>query len=361
MTGPCAAALAAWLALPGGAAPAEAAPTTAPARKTNLQAVAGTWALQQVSSAEQLRRLVPKVVSPALRTPGLRGFSLRVPWHAVADDFALLEAGLALARRHKLAYSVRFMAGRHTPRGVFEKGCRFYERPARADPQRRRVPVPFLADGSPNAVFEAAYEQFTARLARWCRSRGVRLLHMAWYGQDWAELNHGREIRRLKGYSYANWLGAHTRLMDIAFRHAGDDLAVEFPFSGYGPLTQAAMDLAVHAERRLGAWSPRFFFQANGWGPRGDWGAPTPATEAAFDRVWARPVFRGQQAIQPRDYDWAALYVLLRQNRATYCEVYTPSFTLARRGVLAEQIARFAGQGATTRPVGEQSGSRGGK
>jgi len=328
-----------------------AGPTTRPAGPSNPEAVRGTWALQQVSSVAELRRLEPASIGPALRTPGLRGFSLRVPWHAVEEDFSLLEAGLEIARRHKVAYSVRFMAGRHTPRQVFEKGCRFYERPARGgDSARSKVPAPFLADGSPNAVFEAAYEKLTERLARWCRANGVRLLHMAWYGQEWAELNHGKEVRALTGYSYANWLRAHTRLMDIAFRHAGDDLAVEYPMSGYGPLTQAAMDLTAHAEGRLGAWSPRFFFQANGWGPNGDWGAPTAATEAAFDRAWARPLFRGQQAIQPQDYDWAALFGLLRRNRATYCEVYLPSFRLARRALLAQQIARFAGQGLAGDP-----------
>jgi len=303
----------------------------------NHVAVAGTWALQQVSSREELARLAPKVLDPALATPGLTGFCLRVPWKAIDRDFALLEAGLALARKHHLAYSIRFMAGRHTPARVFDDGCRFYVRGA----SKEKVPAPLLEDGSPNAVFERHYEALARRLADWCRAHGVRLLHMAWYGQDWAELNHGKEVRALAGYSYANWLRAHTRLVDIALAQAGADLAVEFPFSGYGPLTEAAAALANHVVARIGPWDDRFFCQANGWGPKGDWGAPSAETEAAFDRVWARPIFRGQQAIQPADFDWAALYRRLRTNRATYGEVYAPSFSKPGREALAREILAF--------------------
>ena len=39
--------------------------------------------------------------------------------------------------------------------------------------------------------------------------------------------------------------------------------------------------------QRIGPSNPIFFCQANGWGPRGDWGAPTPQVEAAFDRVFS--------------------------------------------------------------------------
>jgi hypothetical protein len=67
-----------------------------------------------------------------------------------------------------------------------------------------------------------------------------------------------------------------------------------------------------------------FFCQTNGWGPKGDWGAPTAQVEAAFDRMWQKPICRGQQAIQPRDYDWPKLFEKLYANRATYCEIYAP-------------------------------------
>jgi hypothetical protein len=169
----------------------------------------------------------------------------------------------------------------------------------------------------------------------------VRLLHLAWYGQDWAELNHGKEVRSQAGYSYANWLRAHERLLDIGLKHAGKDLAIELPFSGYGPLTDAAVSLADHVVGKIGLRNPLFFCQANGWGPNGDWGAPSPQVEAAFDRVWQKPICRGQQAIQPGDYAWPELFRKLYENRATYCEVYAPSFTLKRSAELAAEIRKF--------------------
>src|SRR5262249_11473838 len=158
---------------------------------------------------------------------------------------------------------------------------------------------------------------FVTRLAQWCRDHDVRLLHLAWYGQNWAELNHGKEVRAVPGYSEERWLQAHLRLLDIGLKHAGDDLAVELPFSGYGPLAAAASAFGEHVVAKLGPSSPRFFCQANGWSPAGDWGAPDARTEAAFDKVWVKPICRGQQMIQPLDYDWAACYRRLYENQAT--------------------------------------------
>lgn len=308
------------------------------AEPTNADAIAGTWVLQQAASKAELERMLPKTIGPALKTPHVRGFCLRVPWKAVDKDFALLEAGYEIARQHKVAYSVRFMAGRHTPARVFDTGCRFYV----GGRSGEKVPVPFLADGSPNTVFEEAYEAFVARLAVWCRAHDVRLLHLAWYGQDWAELNHGKEVRAQPGYSQANWLRGHKRLIDIGLKHAGKDLAIELPFSGHGPLTDVSPLLADHVIGKIGPCNSIFFCQANGWGPNGDWGAPSPEVEVAFDRIWKKPICRGQQAIQPSDYDWPRLYRKLYENRATYCEVYAPSFTLGHKNELADEIRRFA-------------------
>ena len=318
----------------------EAEPTKSPA-----QQICGTWVLQQVSSRDELDRLVPTTISPALKTPHVRGFCLRVPWKAIDRDFSLLEAGREIARRHGVDYSVRFMAGRHTPERVFDKGARFYLVTCSAPcgpGAAEKVPAPFLSDGSPNTVFETEYEQFVERLASWCRENDVHLLHLAWYGQHWAELNHGKEIRSLEGYSFDNWLRAHIRLLDIGLKYAGDDLAVELPFSGYGPLTEAASRFADHVVTRLGPHNQKFYCQANGWGPRGDWGAATAETEAAFDKVWQKPICRGQQAIQPSDFPWSQLYEKLYQNGSTYCEVYAPSFLGKNRDELAEEIRKFA-------------------
>jgi len=315
-----------------------ACPSVLPAVEDRIE---GTWVLQQVSSRQQLDRLAETTIGPALETPHIRGFCLRVPWHAIDQDFALLQAGRKLARSRGVDYSIRFMAGRHSPSRLFEKGCPCY---VKKNQQGRdeRIPTPFRSDGSTNKVFEDEYERFVAKLAKWCRRHDVHLLHLAWYGQDWAELNHGKEVRAAPGYSYEAWLTAHKRLIDIGLKHAGPDLAVELPFSGYGPLTEAALEFVDHVIQRCGPNSGRFYCQANGWAPGGDWGAPTAETEAAFDRVWKRAFRRGQQAIQPQDFDWSAMYENLRQNRSTYCEVYAASFLGDRSEELVEELRRFA-------------------
>lgn len=298
---------------------------------SHFEAVSGTWVLQQITSAGQLA-----AVEPVLSTPAIRGLSLRFPWKTIDEDFSLLEAGAKAARRHGISLSIRFMAGRHTPARVFDAGSPFYLR------GEEKVPVPFLPDGSPNAIFEEIYRKFVNRLANWCRENSVPLLHMAWYGQDWAELNHGLDVRQTKGYTFENWLRAHVRLIDIALETTDDKLSTEFPFSGHGPLTDAAPRFADHVVSNIGPNNPKFFCQANGWGPKGEWGAPNEATEAAFDRVWEKPICRGLQMIQPQDYDWPTVFKRLYNVKATYCEVYAPSFTLAHRRELTEEIRKFA-------------------
>ncbi len=301
-----------------------------------LNRITGTWALCQASTREELLKQQP-VIEQALATPYLRGFCLRVPWKAIDQDLALLDLGRDLARKHNVAFSVRFMAGRHTPGRVFQDGS-----PCYTNSGGDFVPLPFFPDGSPNTIFERHYETLLAKLAEWCRRNDVPLLHAAWYGCDWAELDHGQMVRKAKGYSFQSWLDAHRRLLDIALKYSGDDLAVELPLSGHGPLTEAAAALADYVVSRLGPDNPRFFCQANGWSPRGDWGAPSEEIEAAFDRVWKRPIYRGQQAIQPESFDWSRMYAILRQNRAAYCEVYVRSFVLPGNDELAREIERFA-------------------
>lgn len=149
-------------------------------------------------------------------------------------------------------------------------------------------------------------------------------------------------MRAAPGYSEAAWLKAHLRLIDIGLKYAGDDLAVEFPFSGHGPLAHIVPKMADHVVRKIGSNNPVFFCQANGWGPGGEWGAPSPETEAAFDRVWQRPICRGLQMIQPQDYDWPKVFTRLYDVRATYCEVYAPSFQLRNRAALVAQVEKFA-------------------
>jgi len=315
---------------------------------SNAQHIFGTWALQQISSIDELTGPQGEGLADVLDTPHLRGLSVRVTWNAIDKDFALLDASLALARAHHVDLSVRFMAGRHTPAHVFDQGSPFYLVPAFGQKEQNakaasmeKVPVPFMPDGAANAVFEEEYDKLVSRLAAWCRENHVHLLHLAWYGQDWAELNNGREVRAAPGYSYEQWLNGHKRLIDIGLKYAGPDLAVEFPFSGHGPTTEAGLAFANHVIEKVGPFQPVFYCQANGWSDVGDWGAPDPATEAAKNRVWALPICRGKQAIQPKDCDWKRAYHNLRQDQATYCEVYVPSFHLKNKDQLFREIESF--------------------
>jgi chitodextrinase len=310
-------------------------------------AVCGTWVLLQPTTAADLSNARPDI-EQALALPGVVGFSLRFTWKAVDTDFSLLEQGLAIARSKGKGFAIRPMAGRHTPARVFEAGSPFYTLGS-----GEKVPTPFSPDGSPNVVFEQAYDEFVGRLAAWSRANGVRLLHLPWYGQDWAELNHGLEVRSAPGYSLNAWLGAHRRLIDIGARYSGPDLAVEMPLSGSGPLANGpSAALADYVVSAVGAASERFFVQANGWGPSGDWGTTSATTEAQFDQIWLKPVRRGEQAIQAEDYDWPVLFATLYANDATYAEVYLRSFSLARKASLAAEINTFAAtRCATPAPV----------
>lgn len=297
----------------------------------------GTWVLQQVSSVAELNSYEIRI-GAALDLPGVVGLSLRFPWRAVDQDFSMLDRGRQIASEHGKAFSVRFMAGRWTPQRVFDAGSPYYVLDS-----GEKVPTPFNADGSPNTVFEGAFDEFVGRLADWSRSNDVHLLHLAWYGQEWAELNNGAEVRAAPGYSTDAWLGAHLRLVDIGARHAGPGLAVELPLSGYGPLNGDGVQGDI-ADRIVSAntATTTFFAQANGWSENGEWGAPSQAIEENHDLVWPKPFPRGLQMIQPQDYDWSAVYNKLYEVGATYGEVYLPSFSMPRAGQLATEIAAFS-------------------
>ena len=294
----------------------------------------GTWVLIQVAGASQLSNQ-SQWISDALTDFPTRGLSLRVPWNAMNDS--LLDTGKAIADAAGKAYSIRFMAGRYTPQAVFDAGSPSYMA------NGNRVPTPFFSDGSPNTIFESFFEDEVAHLAAYCRSHGIHLLHLPWYGLDWAELNNGTEVRAAPGYSQSAFINAHERLIDIALRYAGDDLAVEFPMSGHGPLDQVGAALTDHIVSVAGANSARIYVQSNGLGPNGDWGAPNQATEQSMDNaVWSRAVRRGEQMIQPGDYDWAQVFANPIANHADYVEVYIESFRGNNAAQLSAQIAAFA-------------------
>ena len=306
---------------------ADAAPTARAAAADRLQqAVCGTWVLYQVSTRAELDRLSPQI-KDALALPGVAGLSVRFPWDAVdlrgdRKSHPILRKAKQLARSQDKALSLRFMAGAHTPRRVFDAGAAYYRNGSGA-----KVPLPWSNQTGDRQVFLDAYDTYVGKLARWSRSNGVRLLHLSWYGQDWAELNHGAEVRAAAGYTEARWMAGHKKLIAVGARHDSRRLAVELPLSGYGPLSggQSAA-LAQKVIRVAGRNSPRFFVQANGWDEAREWGAPSMEVEGQFDAIWDKPVLRGLQMIQPDGYDWSRVFDRLDVVDAAYAEVYLPSF-----------------------------------
>jgi hypothetical protein len=298
--------------------------------------ISGTWVLLQVSDVTQLNRWAGTIAS-VFEDYDVRGLSLRVPWDAMTDQ--LLDAGKAIADASGKAYSIRVMAGRYTPDWVFDQGSPSYESSG------ERVPTPFFADGRPNTVFESAYLGMLGYVSDYARTRGVQLLHLPWYGQDWAELNNGAEVRDQPGYYEDALITAHERLLDLAIPFAGDDLAIEFPMSGYGPLQNVSRELAAHIVGAVGGGSPLVYVQANGLSPDGDWGAPSQTVESQMDQaVFSQPVLRGEQMIQPQAYEWGGVFDNLAENGADYVEIYLESFLQGSGQSLAAEIASFRQQ-----------------
>jgi hypothetical protein len=311
--------------------------------------ISGTWAIKQVVTASDASGdFLLFGATGALRTPGLRGFGARIPWKSMDHDSTVLDASLAVANGQNLphgvapmtpvAFSPRLVTGSWTPQSYFDAGGPFFTAASVTpnDPSCPgnvcTVPTPFMSDGSPNTIFEGMYDSEVSFLADWCRTHGIRLLHLPWYGVDYAELNNGAEVQALPGYSYESWLVAHERLVDIAFRYAGPDLAIEFPLSGYGPLVNADTDLANYIAARSGGNTGSVFVQANGLGPQtfgiSDWGTTDGTIEGLKDAAsWPKPIGHGEQMIDQGEYAWDAIYSDLLTNGARYVEVY--SFTIA--------------------------------
>ena len=131
-------------------------------------------------------------------------------------------------------------------------------------------------------------------------------------------------------------------LIDIGLKYATDDLSLEFPFSGYGPTGDTTAAFADHVWSKIGPNKDTFVFQANGWAPKGVFGSPDMAMEEMKAQAFKSPVLRGLQMIQPKDYDWKAVFQHLYDKNATYGEVYTPSFSMKNAADLKAEIARFA-------------------
>lgn len=303
-------------------------PTTAPP-PTPTQPVCGTWALQQVSSTTDLARR-KTTIDTSLAFANMRGFSMRVPWKSIDTDFAVLDEGKKIADAHRKAYSVRFMAGRHTPARIFDAGAHYYLL------NGEKIPTPFAPDGTPgNPIFEAEWDKVVSKMAAWSRANNVKLLHVAWWGRLWAEIDNGEDtIQRAPGYTREAWLAGHKRLVDIAHKYSGPDLAIEFPLSGYwGGWNAAAADLIKHMMLRFGQWSPLLFVQANVLGVYN------------ADPSGPHAVYHGMQMFDQNDYLWPDIFRELYAKKSVYVEIYVPSFALPNRAKLQTEITRFSTEG----------------
>jgi hypothetical protein len=286
-----------------------------------------------------------QVADAKVTVPAVSGFSLRFPWSAVDEPDrlgSLLSAGKRVADENGLKFSVRFMAGRSTPqRLLVQMGTAYTASNAAGEV----FPTPFRSDGhAGNPYFADAYEALLRRLATWYDANGCTLLHAAWYGMDWAELNHGMEVRSAPGYSQPAWLSAHQGLVDraAAVQVAHPDVVFEWPMSGYGPLAALSPALTDHIVRRFGASSDKAVIQANGWSHEGQWGAHSPEVDAAMDACFGRPVARGVQAIQgwggsTQHPQYTRTQIAGALNRARACsaryvELYLPTLLSANGG-----------------------------
>lgn len=288
-----------------------------------------TWVLQQINDRDHLEQLAPRLRRAVADTDAV-GISLRFPWDTLERDPTLLDRGRELTDR----FSVRFMAGQHTPAGAL--GAASYSITTRQG--RRLVPCPFIYDGQTNAGFVEAWTRFAASLSGWCHDNDVDLLHLSWWAQEWAELNHGIEVRTQPGYSEHAWLEAHRALVNRGAALAGDHLTVELPLSGYGPITRVAPDLA---QAMIDTGAP-WVIQGNGWTAGREFGQNRDDVEADLARLWDLPLRRAVQAIQPGPQPWEPMFTRAAEIGCGYVEVYLASFEGDGADILADQIARHA-------------------
>ncbi len=328
-------------------------PTPKPSSQTNSDLLCGTWVLQQISTGggDGGKKLadVSTGLNSALSTTSVRGLSLRYPWRDVETTMTPYDQGMAMAKAKNKSFTPRFMAARYTPQSVYNNGGYYYLSDLNKNgtvESSERVPVPFSPAGAAgNPEFEKAYEQHVAKLAAWSRANGVRMMHMSWYGYLWDEIDN-QYVRSAPGYNRDAWLEGHKRLVDIALKYAGDDLAVEFPMSGHwGEGTNRDYrggELINYMIQKSGSTAAnrtqKIFVQGNGLGnPSYGFGKPVTVSQ---------PLPHGMQMFDVGDRDnWDEVYDhLLTEPKATFVEVYLPSFSGAHKDMLAAQITNFANQ-----------------
>ena len=183
------------------------------------------------------------------------------------------------------------------------------------------APCPFLEDGTPgNPTFTAAYGTLVTELAQWCRDNGVRLMHLSTYGAKWDEIANHNELQAMQGYTQQGFIDAHNELLDLCVPLVGDDLAVEWPTSGFNVTTVNGPILA-HALAVFPALT--FAHQQNGWcGPYGTLGRPNQSLLFGA-QSW---MTSQTQNVAGAGKTWAAGWPELNTTHALYAEIYLESF-----------------------------------
>jgi hypothetical protein len=302
-----------------------AAPAPVPAPATPKPGC-GTWVLQEVADKAALDRNAAAIDS-ALANTGVTGLSVRVPWTAIDKDFSVLDRAAQLAKARGKQLAVRFMAGRSTPARVFNEGAYSYTVGG------KQVPKPFSNTGvAGNPVFERNFQAVVTKLATWSKTNGVKLLHLPWYGYQWAEIYNGSAVKGASGYSYDAWLKGHLKLLDMGLAASSSTLTVEFALSGdWGGNASASMTIADRIVDTAGVWSRRAMVQGNGLGKYNN-----PSTN--------RSVFHAKQMMDGGDYNWSSIYQTLRTNDEAYVEVYTSSFSGSGKAALVSAAQAFKSQ-----------------
>jgi hypothetical protein len=282
----------------------------------------GTYSLIQTTSVAGLNATVA-----SLSTPGLKGLSVRVPGTALDPSLSIFTAAAALAKAHHIGLAIRPMAGTSTPAADLGNSVKFAGGgliPLSWGPTA--TPTSY----QPNVPFETWYTALCAQLATFAVANGVLEVHLPWYGAQWAELYEGPEVVAAKGFSYANWLTGHERLIDIA-AHAllGKGFMVEFPLTGLGPDVDGGPADNAIVKYIAGKYGQGIAVQSNNL--------------TATSRVGKWSIPHGLQMYGVGDYDWTAVYNTVKTSGALSLEIYYNSFApnLAHHSVLLAQVAAF--------------------
>jgi hypothetical protein len=289
--------------------------------------ICGTWSMLQVSKLSALTFYRPQI-DASLKIPGVKGFSLRAPWSAIATNLSIFDTGVAIAAADHSALALRFISGVDTPSQFLGNSTTIGS---------QRIPLPWGPGTTttkfvPNTVFENAYKAVVLQLAAYARLHGIHLLHLPWYSGTTAEVYNGPEVQRAPGYSITNFLTGYERLIAIGMSVTSSSLSIEFPLGGVGT-GNVAQPLEAYIVAHYGSMNPAIMVQFNDLTSAVP-GAQHPATGVNMSRQ-----MQGQG-----DFNWTNVYLDLKTQHSQAVEIYMQSFApnLAHYATLRSQVAAFA-------------------